>query len=96
MFKKTVSIFFTVLFLGIISAPSIIVAIDDSVDISVLYSLSEEEEENNKVKLVVSELDEDTNSYQASFKNKKLGYHFKKYPKPHINLIIPPPEFIIG
>ena len=96
MLKKTVSIFFTVLFLGIISAPSIIVAIDDSIDISILYSLSEEEEETNNLKIVVSESDEVTNSYLSSFKNQKLGYHFKKYPIPHINLIIPPPEFIIG
>ena len=96
MFKKTVAIFFTVIFLGIISAPSIIVVIDDSIDISVLYSLSEEEEETNNLKLVVSEIDEDTSSYLVSLKSEKMGYHFKKYPKPYINLIIPPPEFHIG
>jgi hypothetical protein len=96
MFKKTVSIFFTILFLGIISAPSIIVSIDDSIDISILSSISEEEEETNNLKLVVSEIDEDIDFYPVNFKNQKLGRHFKKHPKPHLNLISPPPEFNIG
>ncbi|REE83721.1 hypothetical protein BX611_1016 [Lutibacter oceani] len=95
MFKKTVSIFFTVLFLGIISAPSIIISIDDSIDISALYNISEEEETNN-LKLVMSEIDEVVDSYPVTFKNQKLGFQFKKYPKPHVNLISPPPEFNIG
>jgi hypothetical protein len=96
MLKKAVSIFFTVLFLGIISAPSIIVSIDDSIDISILYSISEEEEETNNLKLVMFELDEDTDSYSVTLKNQKLGCQFKKHPKPHLNLISPPPEFSIG
>lgn len=96
MFKKTVSIFFTVLFFGIILVPSIIVSIDNSIDISILYSISEEEEETNNLKLVVSEIDEDTDSYSVTFKNQKLGCQFKKHPKPHVNLISPPPEFNIG
>ena len=96
MFKKTASIFFTVLFLGIISAPLIIVSIDDSIDISILYSISEEEEETNNLKLVISEIDEITDSFPTTFKNQKLGCNFKKHPKPHLNLISPPPEFNIG
>ncbi|SNR53044.1 hypothetical protein [Lutibacter flavus] len=96
MFKKTVSIFLTILFLGIISAPSIIVSIDDSIDISVLYNISEEEEETNNLKLVVSEIDDDTDSYPITFKNQSLGFYFKKHPKPHVNLISPPPEFNKG
>ena len=91
MFKKAVSIFFTILFLGIISAPTIIVSIDDSVDISVLYSLSEEEE-NNSFKIEVPLSNEDSSAYCILLKNQKLVYHFKKYSKPYINLIFPPPE----
>jgi len=91
MYKKTVSIFFTVVFLGIISAPSIIVAIDDSIDISVLYSLSEEEE-NKNLEVMVFETSEVTDSLPYSLKFENSGYHFKKYPKPHLNLIFPPPE----
>lgn len=94
MFKRTVSIFFTVLFIGIISAPLIIASIDNSIDISIFNNMSEEEEDTHKLKLVVSEIGEDTDSYPVSFKNQELGYQFKKHPKPHVNLISPPPDFI--
>ncbi len=92
MFKKAVSIFFTVLFLGIISAPSIIATIDDSIDISILFSLSEEEEETKNLELVVSEDEEDISALYSSLEFQNSGYQFKNYPKPHLNLISPPPE----
>ena len=91
MYKKTISIFFTVLFLGLISAPSIILAIDDSIDISILYSISEEEE-NKNLEVIVYENSEDTDSLLFSLKFENSGYHYKKYPKPNCNLISPPPE----
>lgn len=93
MLNKAISIFFTILFLGLISAPSIIVAIDDSIDISILYSLSEEEEETKNLEVIVSENNEDTRSLVYSMKFENSGYHFKNYPKPHFNLISPPPDF---
>lgn len=95
MFKKSVSIFFTVVFLGLISAPSIIVAIDDSIDISILYSLSEEEEGNKNLEVVSSQDQEEINPFQSLLKFQNLGYQFKTYPKPHLNLVSPPPEFNI-
>lgn len=95
MYKKAISIFFTILFLGLITAPSIIMAIDDSVDISVFYSISEEEEESKNLKIFPSFGDLDY-SFSEFFKyNTYLGYRYKIYPKPHLNLISPPPEFII-
>jgi hypothetical protein len=93
MLKKTISIFFTVVFLGLISAPSIIVVIDDSIDISILYSLSEEEEENKNLEVIVSENNENTKSLDYSLIFENARYHFKNYPKPHLNLISPPPDF---
>lgn len=95
MLKKAISIFFTVLFMGLVSAPTIIVAIDDSIDISVLYSLSEEEEENKNLELLVSESDEDSDSLLFSFRLKNSGYYVDKYPKPHTSLIVPPPEHFV-
>ncbi len=95
MFKKTVSIFFTVLFVGIISAPSIITVVDDSIDVSILYSLSEEEEETKNLEIIVSENNEETNLLGFSLKFQNSSYQFKNYPKPHLNLISPPPEYSI-
>lgn len=94
MIKKAISIFFTVLFLGLITSPSIIVVIDDSIDISVLYSLAEEEESKN-LEVFTSENDEDGESMLCSAILEDSGYYFNKYPKPHLNLIVPPPEPIV-
>lgn len=96
MFKKAVSIFFTVLFLGIISAPSIIASIDDSIDISILFSLCEEEEETKNLELVVSENEEDLNFLYTAIEYNISGYRYNNYPKPHLNLISPPPDYNIS
>ncbi|WGD35948.1 hypothetical protein [Olleya sp. YS] len=92
MYKKPISIFFTILFLGIITAPSIIIAMDDSVDISVFYSLSEEEEEIKNIKLISSFEDLECDFSEFSNYDLYLGYYYKTYPKPHLNIISPPPE----
>lgn len=93
MNKKAIAIFFSILFGALITAPTIVSAIDDSVDISIFYSIAEEENENLKLPFP----DNSFNDFVKVFKiesNKYLGYCFKNYPKPHLNLISPPPEFI--
>lgn len=94
MLKKHISIFFTILFLAIITAPSIIMLLDDTVDISVFYSLSEEEEEIKHAKLLFSDNEEDLDYLRSVLKTNNLCYFFKNYSKPHLNLISPPPDFI--
>ncbi|WP_299382710.1 hypothetical protein [uncultured Lacinutrix sp.] len=94
MLKKHISIFFTILFLAIITAPSIIMILDDTVDISVFYSLSEEEEEIKHAKLLFSDNEEDLDYLRSVLKTNNLCYFFKNYSKPHLNLISPPPDFI--
>ncbi|GAA3644327.1 hypothetical protein GCM10022397_31490 [Flavivirga jejuensis] len=79
-----------------LTTPTIITIVDDSIDISFFFSSSEEEEkggEKNKDKEVlffefnINELDFDSNEAKNN-----LEYYFKNYPKPHLNLISPPPE----
>ncbi|CAH8287373.1 hypothetical protein EV196_109147 [Mariniflexile fucanivorans] len=97
MIKKTIAIFFITLFMALIVAPSVIVILDDAIDTSVFYSLAEEEE-NSHVKKLVSPFSLQNNDVLTNFKLKDyrfFGYQFKKYPKPHLNLISPPPEHII-
>lgn len=100
MFKKTVSIFFAVLFLGLISAPSIIVLIDDSIDISIVFSTSEEEEKGNEkhldIEIFVSKVKTNESDLVFDFSENNMGYYNKKYPKPHLNLISPPPDCYIS
>ena len=101
MKQNTIAIFFIVLFMGILLAPSILVTIDDSVDVSVFYSLSDEDEEGkgketNKNLEIICPLINHSELDLASIDSKNnSGYYFKKYPKPHLNLIFPPPELHI-
>ncbi|XMO88086.1 hypothetical protein AAFN75_07280 [Algibacter sp. AS12] len=97
MKKQITAIFFLVLFLGLIAAPTVIVVLDDSVDTSIFYSLAEEEE-SGKAKNMLSPFSLQSHDFLSSVEFKdlqKFGYYFKNYPKPHLNLISPPPDFYI-
>jgi hypothetical protein len=96
--RNIISIIFATLFLVLLTAPSIIVMIDDSIDISVFYASSEEEEKgsekNKDIEIFFSAYNaHDENIVLSEVKN-NLGYSLKNYPKIHLNLISPPPESI--
>jgi hypothetical protein len=91
MHKKSIAIFFTIIFAALISAPSIITAIDDTVDVSIFYTVTEEENENIKITFSDSDVIKLEHIFITDIKE-NLGYYFKNYPKPHLNLIFPPPE----
>jgi len=83
--------------MALIMAPSVIVALDDSIDTSIFYSITEEEE-NGKAKKLVSPFSLFSNETISHFNLKNslfFSYRFKTYPKPHLNLISPPPEHFI-
>ncbi len=97
--KSIIAIFFTVLFMAINSVPSIIIAIDDSVDISNFYGFSENEEENKENEsekfleiVFISENSNKSDDFLASNNIDHEKYRFKNYSKPYLNLISPPPE----
>lgn len=97
MNKRILALFFTFLFAFLIAAPSIVLALDDTADVSFFYSISEEEESKKIAELEILILDNifDLESLYFSNKGNGLEYTFKTYPKPHLNLISPPPEFMI-
>jgi len=94
--KLIVSSFFLLLFLGFIAAPTIIHTIDDSIDISFFYSVTEEEERGLKpiknFEVIVSDFNTTEFFYVSNVTSNTIGYEFKTYPKPHLNLIVPPPK----
>lgn len=96
MHKNTIAIFFTILFLALITAPSVLLAIDDSIDVSIFYSLAEEEEKGNEInkniEIILSKINDAELDFVSTETDFNQGYYFKKYPKPHLNLISPPPE----
>ena len=97
MSKSIGSIFFTLIFVAFLMAPTIIRLIDDSIDISVVYTTSEEEKGGEKIKdieVLFFELDHCLDEEVLSLNNSTSHYYFKNYIKPHLNLISPPPEYI--
>ena len=98
MSKRIVSILLSTMFLLFIAAPTIITMVDDTIDVSVIFSASEEEEKGNEKNIDVevlfsNEAANDSDLVYITIEN-NLEYYFKKYPKPHLNLISPPPDFI--
>ncbi|MBU2940972.1 hypothetical protein KO494_15585 [Lacinutrix sp. C3R15] len=96
MSKKGVSIILSVIFILFIVAPTILTIVDDTIDVSIVFSVSEEENESCTVDAPVLFLNHKTCEFYfdvASNENNS-GYVFKNYPIPHFNLISPPPDFI--
>ncbi len=95
--KNIVSILLTFIFVSFLSAPTIIRLVDETVDISIFYTTSSPEEEkgldkNKEIEILfsvsmISDLD-----FSLLKNENNLGYFFKNYTKPHLNLISPPPE----
>jgi hypothetical protein len=99
MLRNIGSIFLSLIFLAFLTAPTIISWVDNSVDISVFYSTSEEEEkgsEKTKTFEVVfnNSIGKDV-YFSSTYSTNHHGYYCNNYPKPHLNLISPPPEFHI-
>jgi hypothetical protein len=98
MFRKYISILLTVVFMAFITAPTVISMIDNSIDMSLFYASAEDEEKGNEKNLDIEVLTcqfNDSDLDIALLKSENSSwYYFKKYPKPHLNLISPPPDFI--
>lgn len=96
MSKKVKAIFFSVAFLLFITAPTIIMVVDSTIDLSVIFSISEEEEKNNEEGLNIqiyftSTILNQSQLFLTTTEN-NLVYFVKKYTKPHLNIISPPPD----
>ncbi|RED44542.1 hypothetical protein DFQ10_103229 [Winogradskyella eximia] len=92
--KNRIAILFTIVFMALISAPVIIMSIDDSIDTTCFFSINEEEE-NAHAKLLFDKEDQTSEFlFEDQTSTNLIGYTFKQYPKPHLNLISPPPDFI--
>lgn len=82
--------------MAMVLAPTLIVSIDDTVNVSILYGCAEEEEKESETEktfeLVFDELENGSSFFDFLNEQSQLSYRFKIYPKPHLNLIFPPPE----
>ncbi|GAA3593759.1 hypothetical protein GCM10022396_08630 [Flavivirga amylovorans] len=82
-----------------LSAPTVITIVDDSIDVSFFFASSEEEEKGGKkdkdVEILVFDLNMSELDFVSNESENDLEYYFKNYPKPHLNLISPPPQLHI-
>jgi hypothetical protein len=95
MYKNKIAVFFSILFLTFIIAPTVISLVDSSVDISFIYSNSEEESSNKqveKVKIILSPFNINNLVFSSTIKVSALAHTNKNYTKPYLNLVFPPPE----
>lgn len=86
--------------MAFILAPTVILLVDDRIDVSCFYASAGEEEDkglekNKNLELMFLEPSLNEDDYSSSKIKNNTRYFFKKYQKPHLNLISPPPEFRI-
>lgn len=96
MLKQIVSILFTTLFVLFLMAPTVISFVDDTVDVSIFYTNSEEEEKGGKKtaekEFLYCELETEAISFSTTENEHNLEYYAKKYPNPSLKLTSPPPR----
>lgn len=94
MSKNIISIFFVFILMAFITAPVVIIMVEDSLDVSYFNSITEEEEKVREIKVLQNNDSNDLSGFHRSIKNMNKAYFFKKYSKPHLNIISPPPDFL--
>ena len=95
MHKNTIVIFFSLLFMAFISVPSIVVILDDSIDVSMSYSTSEEEkgsEETKEHELLFFNLKTNELNFASMKTERNIEYFFNYYSKAYTNILSPPPD----
>lgn len=84
-------------FLLVLSLPTVISFVDNTVDVSILLSTSEEEEKEieNHIEIEVYTYFEKPGLcyYKNQIKKNNLDYILNNYSKPFFNVISPPPDF---
>ncbi len=99
MFKSLLAILLSSIFTIIIVLPTLVIAFDNSVDVSMFYTSSEEEkdknqEKNKELEFIVVTLKHPLENSTIDFTEADLEYYFKAYKKPHIKLTFPPPKTV--
>jgi len=94
--KKIIYILFSVVFLLFIVSPITLVITQNSLDVSEIFSNSEEEKGNEKhldFEILLPLLKSNSSQYFGYSKKNILAYVFKRYSKPRLNIIFHPQIF---
>lgn len=79
--------------------PTVITFLDDSIDMSIFYSISDEEKDNKQEKnkdidFVLLEIKNTLQSNYIEYEKEPLEQGLSYYTKPHIKRAFPPPKLI--
>ena len=96
--KKRIAIVFTIIFTLFIVSPTILSVVEDSFDISILFNVGEEENNQNEISknfdLKISEIKKTDSLFNSLKKRNSLNYRLKKYTDIYQKNTYPPPEFL--
>ena len=96
--KKKIAIVFTIIFTLFIVSPTILSVVEDSFDISILFNVGEEENNQNEISknfdLKISEIKKTDSLFNSLKKRNSLNYRLKKYTDIYQKNTYPPPEFL--
>lgn len=95
MKKRGISLVFSTLFLLFIGLPTILTIVDNSIDISLIISTTddEESEKNLDFKVIFPNVKSNNSGIALSYSKNSLLHCNKKYGKPYLDLISPPPDY---
>ncbi|WP_298341075.1 hypothetical protein [uncultured Algibacter sp.] len=99
MFKNVLALILSSIFILVVVMPTVIIALDDSVDVSIFYNNSEEEKDNTQEKNIDKEFIFTLVNTSLKINGKdleelSLHYYSRTYNKPHIELSFPPPKIV--
>lgn len=97
MLQRIISITLSLLFVLFLTAPTIIMMIDKTADVTIFYTSNEDEEKNGQEKdidkkIVVNQYLQGDSDFDLKPIMNYLDYFPKNYSNPFINIISPPPE----
>ena len=96
--KKKIAIVFTIIFTLFIVSPTVLSVVEDSFDISILFNVGEEENNQKEISknfdLKSSEIKKTDSLFNSLKKRNSLNYRLKKYTDIYQENTYPPPEFL--
>ena len=96
--KKKIAIVFTIIFTLFIVSPAILSVVEESFDISILFNVGEEENNQKEISknfdLKSSEIKKTDSLFNSLKKRNLLNYRLKKYTDIYQKNTYPPPEFL--
>lgn len=94
-----IALFFTLLFSILLIAPTVISVVDNTINLSLLVNMNEEEEGNNSIKEIKEKITSENENYYLVLhkiqKIKIISFQSKNYISEYPKNTTPPPKYFI-